>query len=51
MWHHLPLNLLGGVALIKMMVLPSFLYVLQNFLLRILNVWFKDVSLLFPLFL
>ncbi|KAJ1200202.1 hypothetical protein NDU88_004028, partial [Pleurodeles waltl] len=43
-WKALPLNLLGRIALYKMMILPRLLYLLQNFPLPIPVRWFKEMD-------
>ena len=50
-WAGLPLNVLGRIALLKMMVLPRFLYILQNFPWRIPAQWFHTTNSLFRTFI
>ena len=50
-WENLPLNTLGKVANLKMMILPKFLYVMQHYPRRIPAEWFGSVNTLFRTFL
>ncbi|KAJ1155452.1 hypothetical protein NDU88_008182 [Pleurodeles waltl] len=50
-WKDLPLNLLGRIALYKMMVLPRLLYLLQNYPNPIPMKWFKEMDSLARQFL
>ncbi|KAJ1155329.1 hypothetical protein NDU88_008059 [Pleurodeles waltl] len=43
-WRALPLNLLGRIALYKMMILPRLLYLLQNFPHPIPKKWFGEMD-------
>ncbi|KAJ1195074.1 hypothetical protein NDU88_004357 [Pleurodeles waltl] len=43
-WKTLPLNLLGRIALYKMMILPRVLYLLQNFPHPIPKRWFSEMD-------
>ncbi|KAJ1098652.1 hypothetical protein NDU88_003759, partial [Pleurodeles waltl] len=43
-WQTLPLNVMGWVALYKMMILPRLLYIFQNVPILIPHSWFKNLE-------
>mgnify|MGYP002804580537 CR=1 FL=1 len=50
-WDKLPLNVLGRIALLKMMILPKYLYMMQNFPGWLPAEWFRTINALFRSFI
>ena len=50
-WGDLPLNTLGKVAILKMMLLPKYIYVMQNYPRCIPADWFRTTNALLHSFI